>query len=59
MTPNDYIRQLRMTAAAELLKDERLTVAEIAYKVGFDDQYYFSKAFKQYFGMPPTKYRKG
>lgn len=59
MTPNDYIRQMRMTLAAELLKDERLTVAEVAYKVGFEDQYYFSKAFKQYYGMPPTKYRKG
>ncbi|MBR0038185.1 MAG: DNA-binding response regulator [Bacteroidales bacterium] len=59
MTPNDYIREQRMSVAAELLKDPRLTVAEVAYKVGFEDQYYFSKAFKQHFGMPPTKYRNG
>lgn len=38
---------------------EQLAVAEIAYKVGFEDQYYFSRAFKQVFGVPPTKFRNG
>lgn len=59
MTPNDYIRQQRMSVAIELLKDTRLTVAEVAYKVGFEDQYYFSKSFKSYFGISPSQYRKG
>ena len=58
-TPNDYIRTLRMNKAAELLKDDRLTVAEVGYKVGIDDQYYFSKLFKSFFGVSPTKYRAG
>lgn len=58
-TPNDYIRTLRMNKAAELLKDDRLTVAEVGYKVGIDDQYYFSKLFKSFFGISPTKYRAG
>ncbi len=58
-TPNDYIRMLRMTKAAELLKDDRLTVAEVGCLVGVDDQYYFSKLFKSFFGISPTKYRKG
>ena len=57
MTPNDYIKTARMNKAIELLKEDRLTIAEIAYKVGFDDQYYFSKSFKQFFGMPPSKFR--
>ena len=59
LTPNDYIRQQRMSVAIELLKDTRLTVAEVAYKVGFEDQYYFSKSFKSYFGISPSQYRKG
>ncbi len=59
MSPNDYIRKARMEAAAELLINTNLTAAEVAYKVGFEDQYYFSKSFKKYFGTPPSKYRKG
>jgi AraC-like DNA-binding protein len=45
--------------AAELLINTNMTAAEIAYKVGFEDQYYFSKSFKKYFGVPPSKYRRG
>ena len=58
-TPNDYIRSLRMNKAAELLKDDRLTVAEVGYQVGIGDPYYFSKSFKNFFGVSPTKYRTG
>ena len=58
-TPNDYIRSLRMERAAELLKDDTKTIAQIAYQVGFDDPYYFSKTFKQYFGITASQYRKG
>lgn len=59
MTPNDYIRTTRLNVAVEMMKDDRMTIAEIAYKVGFVDQYYFSKSFKQHFGVSPSKYRKG
>ncbi len=58
-TPNDYIRSLRMNKAAELLKDDRLTVSEVGYQVGIGDPYYFSKSFKSFFGVSPTKYRTG
>lgn len=58
-TPNEYIRTLRMNKAAELLKDDRLTVAEVGYKVGVGDPYYFSKLFKSFFGISPAKYRAG
>ena len=59
MTPNDYIKSTRMTMAAELLKDSELNVSEIAYKIGIEDPYYFSKSFKSYFGISPSQYRKG
>ena len=58
-TPKDYIRMRRMTRAAELLRSgEMITVAEVAYKVGFSDSLYFSRCFKQYFGVTPSKYMK-
>lgn len=58
-TPNDYIRTLRMNRAAELLKDDRQTIAEVSYQVGFTDPFYFSKTFKGFFGISPSKYRAG
>ena len=58
-TPNDYIKGMRMERATELLKDDTLTVAEVSYKVGIEDPFYFSKSFKSYFGISPSQYRKG
>jgi AraC-like DNA-binding protein len=59
-TPKEYIRQKRMSRAAELLHSgEMITVAEVAYQVGFSDSLYFSRCFKQYFGVTPSKYQKG
>ena len=58
-TPSDYIKTLRMNRAAELLKDETVTVAEVCYKVGISDPHYFAKVFKQQFGISPKKYQQG
>ncbi|MBO4659272.1 MAG: helix-turn-helix domain-containing protein [Prevotella sp.] len=59
-TPKEYIRQRRMARAAELLRSgEMITVAEVAYQVGFSDSLYFSRCFKQHFGVTPSKYQKG
>lgn len=58
-TPNCYIRDCRMEAARRLLEDESLTVAEVAYKVGFSDPFYFGTCFKRQYGVTPSKYRKG
>lgn len=57
-TPNDYIRVLRMKKAAELLTNGDNNVSEVAYAVGFDNPYYFSKCFKAQYGMPPSQYIK-
>lgn len=56
-TPNEYIRVIRLGKAAELLKEGEKNVSEVAYAVGFDNPYYFSKCFKEQFGMPPSQYR--
>jgi AraC family transcriptional activator of pobA len=46
-----------MLEAARLLRYTDLTVGEVAFRVGFDDQLYFSRAFKRHHGEPPMAYR--
>lgn len=58
-SPNEYIRIIRMKKAAELLLENRYTVAEVSYKIGINDPFYFSKCFKQQFGVAPSVYLRG
>ena len=57
-SPKEYLRVRRMKKAAELLQEGKLSVSEIAYTVGMSDPFYFSKCFKQQFGMAPSAYQK-
>jgi signal transduction histidine kinase/DNA-binding response OmpR family regulator/ABC-type xylose transport system substrate-binding protein len=54
----DYILNVRMQKAKYLLAKEDLTIAEVAYKVGFSSQAYFSTVFKSKFSCTPTIYRE-
>lgn len=56
--PKEYLRILRLNKASELLSDSSVSVADVAYKVGFDDALYFSKCFKSRFGISPTAWQK-
>lgn len=56
--PKEYLRVMRMKKAAELLLKADVTVAEVAYQVGINDPFYFSKCFKAQFGMSPSAYQK-
>jgi signal transduction histidine kinase/DNA-binding response OmpR family regulator/ligand-binding sensor domain-containing protein len=56
--PGQLIRSLRLQRAADLLKQNAGSVAEICYKVGFNDQAYFSRSFKKQFGCSPSDYKK-
>ena len=49
---------MRMKKAAELLLKTDATVAEVAYQVGINDPFYFSKCFKPQFGVSPSTYQK-
>lgn len=56
MTPVEYIKSIRMKKAAMLLKQQKFTVAEVMYMVGFSNHSYFSKCFQAEFGVTPKKY---
>ena len=46
-----------MLEAARLLRFTDLTIGEVAFRTGFDDQLYYSRAFKRRYGESPTSYR--
>lgn len=54
----EYITMVKMERAKMLLRDENLKNYEIAYKLGFHDNEYFSKVFKKYTGMSLTEFRQ-
>jgi DNA-binding response OmpR family regulator len=56
MTANDFVKSLRLKKATELLQENRHTVYEIAYMVGYESSKYFSREFKKQFGKTPTEY---
>ena len=58
MSTTIYIRYRRLLKARELLHESDLTISEIAYDVGFRDPKYFSRAFTEVFGVPPSRTRK-
>lgn len=58
LSPYSYLICLRLNRAAELLLSSALSVSEIAYEVGFDDPFNFSKIFKRHYGVSPEKFRK-
>jgi transcriptional regulator GlxA family with amidase domain len=55
-SPIEFIRTIRLKRAAQLLEKSQLTVAEIAYEVGFNNPKYFSKYFKEEFNTLPSLY---
>ncbi len=54
--PSDFIRNIRLKRAANLLRNNADSVTQIGFAVGFEDQSYFSKSFKKQFGVTPREY---
>jgi AraC-like DNA-binding protein len=54
---SQFIREVRLKRARELLLNENLTAAEVAYQVGFGSPTYFNKCFHQYYGCTPGELR--
>lgn len=57
VTTSEFIRNERLKIAADLLKRDNSSIADIAYSVGFNDVSYFSKCFKDHFGMSPSEFK--
>ncbi len=58
ITPTDFIRNVRLKRAAQLLADTQLSINEIADRVGFVTARNFSSQFKKMFGVTPSEYRE-
>ncbi|HJH63228.1 MAG TPA: ATP-binding protein [Bacteroides mediterraneensis] len=58
MTPNDYIRLIRLKKAAYLLAEEGVSSSEACFRVGFSSPSYFAKCFQAQFGIAPAEFRK-
>lgn len=56
VSPNEFIRNIRLNKSGELLLQREFTISEICYKVGFNSPAYFSSCFKNYFQMSPTEF---
>ena len=57
VSPSDFLRQVRMERARQLVAKSRMSIAEVAYAVGFTDPKYFSKCFKKETGMTPSDFK--
>jgi AraC-like DNA-binding protein len=56
LSPSQFVMRERVRAAAELLRQGRLSISEVAYEVGFQDPLYFSRVFKRLMGVSPSRY---
>lgn len=58
-TPTQFVNELRLRRATELLALSERPVLDISYSLGFENPSYFSQLFKEKYGMPPSRFRAG
>lgn len=56
ISSGEFIRNIRLEQAAQLIKKGKINITQVAYAVGFNNQTHFSTVFKKHFGMTPTEY---
>ena len=59
MSPNEFVRLIRLRKAAALIKQKNVNVSEVAYMVGYSSRSYFSTSFKEVYGVSPKEYQNG
>lgn len=59
LSASQFIRLIRLQKGMDLLKETELTVSEISYQVGFGNNSYFIKCFREHYGYSPGEIRKG
>ena len=58
LAPVDFIREVRIKRATQLIDSGRYNISQVAYMAGFNDPKYFSKCFKKTVGVTPTEYKE-
>lgn len=58
MSVSEFVRSVKLRLSLDLLKKSGKSISEIAYEVGFSSPSYFTKSFKEQFGISPTEYAK-
>jgi YesN/AraC family two-component response regulator len=58
LSPVEFIREMRIKRAAQLLEERQYNITEVTYMVGMNDSRYFAKCFKNTYGITPSEYRK-
>ena len=58
-SPMDFLKELRLQRAAQMLKTSDRPIKSIADRVGFDSRSHFSRSFSEYYGSSPAEYRDG
>ena len=58
ISPSDYLREARLSAAARMLENDSVSISKVAANTGFCNISYFYKRFNEKFGMPPKQYRE-
>ena len=58
LSPVEFIREMRIKRAAQLLEERKYNITEVTYMVGMNDSRYFAKCFKNTYGITPSEYRK-
>ncbi|MFV0365610.1 MAG: two-component regulator propeller domain-containing protein [Mangrovibacterium sp.] len=56
LSASDYVKNIRMKYAAEILRSKKIPISEIAYKLGYSSPSYFSKSFKTFYGISPKEF---
>jgi DNA-binding response OmpR family regulator/nitrogen-specific signal transduction histidine kinase len=59
VTPQEFLKTVRLKYAASLISQKKLRVSEVAYMCGYRDVAYFSRSFKEFHGVTPTRYMDG
>jgi AraC-like DNA-binding protein len=57
-TVTEYIRHVRLESARDMLKNTDLNISQIVYSIGFSSRSYFSKIFKEKYGITPNQFKK-
>lgn len=58
LTPVDFIREIRIKRAVQLIDSDEYNFSQVAYMTGFNDPKYFSKCFKKVLGITPSEYKE-